>query len=180
MNRDKRTTLRNALIVVFGMFGFGYALVPLYNIVCELTGLNGRTSGTQEQAQAVDWQPDYERTIDVLFVANLNVGLPWEFRPVVSRMQVHPGEMITTEFVAKNLAERRIVGQASPSVSPQVAAKHFRKTECFCFTEQSFEPGEERQMPVTFIVDPALPNKVDTVTLAYTFFAQRETASNSR
>lgn len=166
---NRRVVLRT-LTVVIAMFGFGYALVPLYDLVCDLTGLNGRTSGTQEQSTNVVIAPDLDRSVQVLFVANTEVNLPWVFKPVKSSIRVHPGQLYTAEFYAENRSSLNLVGQATPSVAPQVASKHFRKTECFCFTEQPFAAGEGRNMPVTFIVDPALPHHVDTVTLSYTFF----------
>ena len=150
------------------MFGFGFLLVPIYEVFCDITGLGGRTSG--EAAQVVAVAPDTSRSVRVEFVASVNANGPWEFRPAVASMTVHPGEMYTTTYWARNLRDLDVVGHAVPSVAPGSAARYFSKTECFCFTEQQFGPNEGRDMPVIFIIDPDLPAHVDTVTLSYTFF----------
>jgi len=150
------------------MFGFGFAMVPIYDVFCDWTGLNGRTA--EGPAAVVDDQADTERLVTVEFVANLNENLPWEFRPEVARMQVHPGQAYTTRFFAKNRTHAPMVGHAVPSVAPGLASLHFQKTECFCFTEQRFEGGEGRWMPVRFMVDKELPGKYEIMTLSYTFF----------
>jgi len=150
------------------MFGFGFLLVPIYDVFCDITGLGGRTSG--QAAVGVAAAPDTERTVRVEFVASVNADGPWEFRPEVGSMTVHPGEMITTTFWARNMRDFDVIGHAVPSVAPGAAARYFSKTECFCFTEQKFGPGEGRDMPVIFIIDPDLPAHVDTLTLSYTFF----------
>lgn len=150
------------------MFGFGFLLVPIYEVFCDITGLGGRTSG--EAAQTVVVAPDTSRSVRVEFVASVNANGPWEFRPAVASMTVHPGEMYTTTFWARNMRELDVIGHAVPSVAPGSAARYFTKTECFCFTEQQFGPNEGRDMPVIFIIDPDLPAHVDTVTLSYTFF----------
>lgn len=163
-----RRLVRKLLLAVVAMFGFGFALIPLYDVFCEVTGLNGKT-GTR--AVAVEkGAVDTERTVTVEFVANVNVSAPWEFAPTVTRMQVHPGEFYQTSYRARNLAAEPLVGQAVPSVSPGQAARHFQKIECFCFTRQEFAAKEGRDMPVVFMVDPALPSDISTVTLSYTFF----------
>ncbi len=161
------------------MFGFGYLLVPLYNILCEITGLNGKTSS---EASVVTEAPDLNRLVDIEFMASVNSYGAWEFEPVVTRMSVHPGKLYTIEYKARNELEQAVVGQAVPSVAPGVAAKYFQKTECFCFTEQAFEATEARLMPVTFIVDPELPADVDLITLSYTFFTKQpqEIAANTQ
>ena len=110
----------------------------------------------------------------VEFIANVNQSMPWDFTPVVSRMEVHPGKMYRTSFHAKNHTDRTMVGQAIPSVTPGLAAQHFKKTECFCFTEQQFSAGEERDMPLLFMVDPELPEEIGVVTLSYTFFDKQK------
>jgi len=164
----KRRTIRQTLFIVVGMFGFVFALVPLYNVFCDLTGLNGKP--VNERAVVVDIEPDLSRTVTVEFMASVNESMPWEFRPDVIRMQVHPGKTYRTSFYARNETGRAMTGQAIPSVSPGLAALHFKKTECFCFTEQRFEPGESREMPLIFMVDKDLPEDIRVVTLAYTFF----------
>lgn len=160
------------LVVVVGlMFLFGFALVPIYNFVCEITGYNGRTTETTTQS-TLEVAPivDVERTLKVEFLANLDVSLPWEFYPVEASINMHPGEMKTVMFMARNKSSRERVGRATPFVAPREANKYLRKAECFCFTEQRFAAGEEKEMPVTFIIDPDLPKDIDTVTLSYTFF----------
>jgi cytochrome c oxidase assembly protein subunit 11 len=166
--------VKRLLLAVTAMFGFGFAMVPLYNVFCDLTGLNGKVGG---RVEAVGVEADLNRTVMVEFVANLNQTMPWEFRPEVSRMEVHPGKVYRTSFYAQNRTDRIMVGQAIPSVTPGTAAQHFKKTECFCFTEQQFAAGEGRDMPVMFMVDPELPDDVQVVTLSYTFF-DKEKALN--
>lgn len=163
----RRTVLRLVLVVV-GMFGFGFALVPLYDVFCEVTGLNGKT-GVVTAAEVGD-EVDTSREVTVELVATVNSGLPWEFRPVTKRMKVHPGKVYEVQYFARNLADREVTGQAVPSVTPGLASKYFNKTECFCFTQQRFEAGEGREMPVRFVVDRDLPEDIETVTLGYTFF----------
>ena len=166
--RGKRRTAARMVLIVIGMFGFGYAMVPLYNVLCELTGLNGKTGRVAEAALA--YQADETRTVRVEFITTLNETMPLEFWPTVRYMEVHPGKVYQASFMARNRAGRALVGQAVPSVAPGNAASHFKKTECFCFTRQRFESGEEREMPLRFVIDPALPRSVHTVTLSYTFF----------
>ena len=149
------------------MFAFGFALIPLYDVFCEVTGLGGRTAST---AQQVTENVDLSRTVRVEFIGALAADAPWQFRPTVGHMQVHPGKVYQTEYFAKNLTGQEITGQATPSVAPGTAAKHFRKVHCFCFTQQDFAPHEGREMPVLFMVDPDLPAHIDTLTLGYTFF----------
>lgn len=165
-NRKLATQL---LVIAVAMFGFGWLLVPLYDVFCEITGFGGRTGGP---VQAAAVEPDYGRTVTVQFIANAG-GESWEFRPAVSSMQVHPGRMYTTSYVARNLRNAEISAHAVPSVSPGMAARYFQKAECFCFERQDFTAGEKKDMPVVFFVDPELPREVGTVTLAYTFFDSR-------
>ena len=168
--RQQTTVLvRKLAVVVVAMFGFGYLMVPIYNVLCDITGLNGKTGVVNASEVSVD-AVDRSRTITVEFVANLNVGAQWDFKPAVARMSVHPGELNTTNFVAKNLLAEQVVGQAVPSVAPREASLYFNKTECFCFSQQQFAAREARQMPLTFVIDPKIPDTVDTVTLSYTFF----------
>ncbi|MGH8625031.1 MAG: cytochrome c oxidase assembly protein [Gammaproteobacteria bacterium] len=164
---NKRLVGRLALLAC-AMFGFGYALVPLYEVFCELTGLNGKIDGVAQTqgSQAID----PERTIAVEFVASVDTGLPWTFKPQVDRMHLHPGEIKQVSFLAKNLSGSLIRGRAVPSVSPSIGAKHLKKIECFCFTEQRLSAGASKEMPVRFLVDPSLPKQIKTLTLAYTFF----------
>lgn len=160
-------TLRLALVTA-GMFGFGFALVPLYDMLCDAIGLNGRVS-----LQAVESLPttvDLERTVTVEFVTTVNGSRPWQFRAERASVDVHPGQLYTVNFYARNTEGRDLVAQAVPQVAPWDAARHLRKTECFCFNNQPFAAGEEKQMPVVFMLDPELPRHVDRVTLSYTFF----------
>ncbi len=175
IEKANRRLLGRLVLVVIGMFGFGYAMVPLYNVLCDVTGLNGKT-GTLSAEQAEQMVEDKNRTITVEFVANLNQNMELEFKPNVHKMQVHPGKLYSTSFFAKNLTAQRMVGQAIPSVAPNEAAPHFSKTECFCFTNQSFKGGEGRNMPLRFIVNPRLPKDIKTISLAYTFFDITQTA----
>ncbi|MGV6858009.1 MAG: cytochrome c oxidase assembly protein [bacterium] len=176
-SKGKRT-LPQLILIVVGMFGFGYALVPLYSVFCDITGLNGSTSGVKK-ASKVSYGVDLSRTVKVQFLGNLNEQLNWEFAPEKFEVKVHPGEVTTARFRAKNLRSETVVGQAIPSVMPAVASLYFTKTECFCFSNQTFKAGEERVMPVTFVVNPDLPDDVTTLTLAYTFFDITATATNS-
>lgn len=175
-NANARVIAR-LMFVVVGMFAFGFALVPLYDVFCEVTGLNGKTG---DRAVAYDeLQVDTSREVEVEFVASLNESMPWEFRPVQHAVTVHPGEATRIEYVAVNRTNRPITGQAVPSVAPGRAAEYFQKTECFCFTEQRLEPGEEKRMPVIFVVDPELPDDVSQLALSYTFFIKPTGAADN-
>lgn len=167
--QDNSRVIKRLLFVVVGMFGFGFALVPIYDVFCDVTGLNGKTSD-QAATLSAERKVDSSREIHVQFLANLNANMPWEFEPVTRAVTVHPGESMKIEYVARNKADHAITGNAVPSVAPGLAATYFQKTECFCFTEQKLEAGEEKQMPVIFVVDPELPDDIDTLTLSYTFF----------
>ena len=151
------------------MFGFGYLMVPIYDILCEVTGLNGKTGRIDVQA-AQHLQIDDSRQIKVQFTGGVNASADWEFSPAISSMMVVPGKTYTMTYHAKNLQDVPVTGQAVPSVSPRIASKHFNKAECFCFTNQIFAANEAKDMPVTFVVETGLPPQVDTLTLAYTFF----------
>lgn len=168
VSQANRRVVKGLLIGVLGMFGFGFALVPLYNVFCDITGLNGKTRN--EAVAAVDNEADKSRTVTVEFVASVNQSAPWQFTPKVAKMKVHPGEFYQTSFSAENLTDQALVGQAVPSVSPGLAAQHFQKIECFCFSRQDFKPHENKDMPVVFRLDPDLASDVSTVTLSYTFF----------
>jgi cytochrome c oxidase assembly protein subunit 11 len=151
------------------MFGFGFALVPLYDVFCKVTGLNGKT-GRIAAEEALSKVVDKERVVIVEFVATVNSDLPWEFHPMVRRVNVHPGEVTEVKYYARNQTDEVVVGQAIPSLAPGEAAKYFNKTECFCFTQQTLGPGEGREMPIRFVVDPGLPKEVGSVALSYTFY----------
>ncbi|MCH4295181.1 cytochrome c oxidase assembly protein [Shewanella sp. 3B26] len=150
------------------MFGFGFALVPLYDVLCEKLGINGKTSS--EAASYSEIRVDETRTVEVEFMAQVQPGMPWEFGPAVKRMQVHPGELVRTEFHATNNSGNRIVGQAIPSVSPGQGAAYFNKTECFCFNQQVLAGQDSTSLPLIFFVDPDLPESIGTLTLSYTLY----------
>ena len=158
-----------------GMFGFGFLLVPLYDVFCEITGFGGRTN--TEAAVAVE-APDLSRQIRVEFVTTLNSYAQFEFAADADSMMVTPGKMYYATFTAKNLTSVHKVAQAVPSVAPTTAAEYFTKIECFCFTSQEFQANEERAMPLQFIVNPDLPGFVDTISLQYTFFDTARVAAN--
>lgn len=164
-----RSVVRIGAIVV-AMFGFGYLLVPLYNVFCDITGVNGRSGALEEATTTAQFKPDPTRTVTVQFVANNNVAMPWKFQPGLATMKVHPGQLYATYFVAANPTDHKMVSQAVPSIAPAKAARYFNKTECFCFSQQPLAAHEEKQMPLRFIVDPRLPKDVKTLTLAYTLF----------
>ena len=151
-----------------GAFAFGFALVPLYDVLCDVTGF-GNQKRLAERAVATE-RPDKTRTITVDFVADLPTVGNWEFRPVLRSMQIHPGQLYSADFIARNLTGRATIAQAVPNVAPSKAAAYFHKTECFCFTPQKFAKDEGRTLPVRFIVDRALPAHIDRITLAYVFF----------
>ncbi len=164
-----KTIIKTALFSVL-MFGFAFALIPLYNTFCEITGLNGKTSGQVEAELVGNQTIDENRKVTVQFDSSVNSKLNWEFRPTEFEMEVIPGKFYHTEFYAKNLSNKDITGQATYSVTPAKASLYFNKTECFCFTKQTLKAQEEVKMPVTFIVDTKLADDVKIMTLSYTFF----------
>ena len=164
---NKRLTLK-LLGFALGSFAFGFALVPLYDVLCDITGF-GDQKALAEQRLTIE-APDDTRTITVDFLAELPSVGSWEFRPTVASMQVHPGRLYKTEFFAHNLTGHDTVAQAVPNIAPGKAAGFFRKTECFCFTPQKFAVNEARPMAVRFVVDPAIPKSLDRIVLSYTFY----------
>ena len=172
---DNRSLTGKLLLLAVAMFGFGYMLVPLYNVFCEITGFGGRTN---TEAVSRQENPDYTRSIRVEFVTTVNEYAPWEFAAEHDSMEVTPGKMYYANFTAKNLAGEKKIAQAVPSVAPISASGHFKKIECFCFTNQEFQANEERAMPLQFIVDPDLPDYVDTITLQYTFYDTVRVSAN--
>jgi cytochrome c oxidase assembly protein subunit 11 len=165
--RHKELSLKLAALTV-AMFAFGFALVPIYNVFCDLTGLGGRTASAVE---TVVEQAGVDRKVRLEFIASVDRTAPFEFRPTVGSMEIQTGQLYEATYWAKNLTHSPIVGQAVPSVSPGLAASHLKKVECFCFTEQKFAADEGREMGVTFMIDPALPEHIDTLTLSYALFA---------
>lgn len=160
--------VRKLLFIAIAMFGFGYALVPLYDVLCDITGINGKAA-IQSPAEK-NYAIDYSREITVEFVTQLNESTPMVFRAETKKITLHPGEYKTVNFYAENTTNKAMIAQAIPSISPGLAAEYFEKTECFCFTEQKFKAKEGRTMPVRFVVNPKLPKQYKTITLAYTFF----------
>jgi cytochrome c oxidase assembly protein subunit 11 len=168
--RTHRVVLRRAAIACLAAFAFAFALVPMYRIACEKVfgiKLESGPSGTQ---QVAGYAVDLSRQVVVEFDTTVNSKLPWSFRAAQQRISVHPGELTEAIFYARNDDPLAIIGNAVPSIAPSSASIYFNKTECFCFTEQLLGPGEERAMPVRFVVDPALPAGVQTLTLSYTFY----------
>jgi cytochrome c oxidase assembly protein subunit 11 len=166
------TMARKLLVVAVGMLAFGYALGPLYNAICEVTGINVLALGDRNIPGATsdvgNTQVDTSRTITVEF--DVNSRGPWHFKPAVRSLQVHPGELTTVMYEFQNVQNRTMAAQAIPSYAPQQAAAHFNKLECFCFTQYTLQAGEKKEWPVAFVIDPRLSKDVTTITLSYTFF----------
>ena len=167
------------VVVAAGMFAFGYSLVPIYRAICDVTGINilsrserevpgNGLAGNAARSLAKNSQVDLSRTITVEFDANARG--PWRFKPAQGSIQVHPGELATVMYEFENAQDRRMAAQAIPSYAPRQAAPHFNKLECFCFNQYTLDPGEKRDWPVTFVIDPRLSRDVTTITLSYTFF----------
>ena len=165
---NRRIIVRLLALTVF-MFGFGYALVPLYDTFCIAFGLNGKTGVTDNRTAAAKGI-DETRWVTVQFTSHTANGLPWEFKPAQKSIKVRPGQVLDAVYFAKNKATRPIVGRATYSVAPSQAAVHFKKTECFCFTNQKLLANEAKDMPVRFVIDVNLPREIQTVTLSYSFF----------
>ena len=165
-NQRKHVVLLSLLAL--GMFGFAYALVPLYQVFCELTGLNGKPAGRATDPFTISQVSDREVTIQ--FLGHVGNGMPWEFRPAQHQLRVRLGEINTTTYYARNRANQAVTGQAVPSVSPGYAAEYLHKVECFCFTQQRLEDGEDMWMPVRFYVDDDLPEHIRTISLSYTLY----------
>ena len=160
-------------VIVLGMFAFGYALVPIYRAICEMTGINVLSLSVKQipgasSSQAANTQVDKTRSITVEFDANSRG--PWHFKPAMRSVQVHPGELTTVMYEFQNVQNRAMSAQAIPSYAPRQSASHFNKLECFCFNQYTLEPGEKREWPVAFVIDTKLPKDVTTITLSYTFF----------
>lgn len=169
--RDDRQMVVKLLVVTGVMFAFGYALVPMYRHICEALGINVLSlaePGGGRRERPANTQVDTSRQVTVEFDANARG--PWDFKPAVASLQVHPGELATVMYEFRNRQPRAMAAQAVPSYAPHQAASHFNKLECFCFNEYLLQPGEARQWPVVFYIDPKLPKDVTTITLSYTFF----------
>jgi len=178
LRRANRNMTWKLLAIAAGSFGFGFALVPLYNVLCSVTGYGDQTKLLQK-VTAIE-QPQVNRTVTVEFLADVASAGNWEFRPVVRTIEVHPGELYTAQFYAHNLTGRDTVAQAVPNIAPSEVAAYFHKTECFCFSPQRFKLNEGRNMPVRFIIDPALPSHIDLITLAYTFYDESSRVTSRR
>jgi len=162
----KKLIIRLSLIVVC-MFGFGYALVPMYNVLCKSLGINGKTSGQT----AMSTEPvDMSRTITIQFLSTMNKNIPWDFKPHLRTIRIHPGENKRIVYRAHNLTDKTMTVQAIPSVTPGLAAAYLKKTECFCFTQQTMKGHEEMDWPLIFHIDKNIPKKYRTITLSYTLF----------
>ncbi len=173
LKRENFRMMGKLSVIVLGMFGFGYALVPLYLAICEMTGINVLALGDKlipgaSSVQAANTQVDRSRVITVEFDAN--VRGPWQFKPAQRSVQVHPGELTTVMYEFQNVQDRTMAAQAIPSYAPRQSASHFNKLECFCFNQYTLAPGEKKQWPVAFVIDSKLPKDVTTITLSYTFF----------
>jgi cytochrome c oxidase assembly protein subunit 11 len=171
-NRNLGTRLA---IAAAAMFAFGFALVPLYDIFCEITGI--RIPIEAADIADITEQPEASRSVTLLLIANTNNNAPWEFHPVNDSVVVQTGLLQDTEFYARNLSNMALDGIATPDVRPAEAGKYLQKVECFCFSEQHFEAGEERWLPVRFFIKPELPAHIDTITLSYTLFAKQKVTS---
>jgi cytochrome c oxidase assembly protein subunit 11 len=168
LQQANRSLTLKLLGIALGSFGFGFALVPLYNVICGVTGV-GDQSALLRKVKAIE-NPDPSRTITIEFLGNVASNGEWDFEPVKRTIEIHPGKLYSAEFFAHNLTGRDTIAQAVPNIAPSKVAAFFHKTECFCFSPQHFNVNEQRDMPVRFIVDPAIPKYVDRITLSYTFY----------
>lgn len=167
-NPQNRKTVIILVAVIIGMFGFGFALVPLYRVFCQVTGLNGRIYPAAEVQAATTI--DKSRLITVQFMATNNDQLAWDFYPMTKTVKIHPGQLVRVSFYAKNNSDKAMTVQAIPSVTPGLAAKHLQKTECFCFTQQTLGSGQSLEMPIVFHLDSDLAADINMITLSYTLF----------
>ncbi len=168
LDLKNKKLVRKLLWLVVGSLLFAFALVPLYDVLCSLTGLNGKTQNSA--ALAAKAKVDNTRWVTVQFTSSVMPGLGWNFYPKQASIRMHPGQIETVLFVAKNITNEVVVGQAVPSITPGIAAANLKKIECFCFVRQSLKPGEEKEMPLRFFVSPELPRDVSDMTLSYSFF----------
>jgi cytochrome c oxidase assembly protein subunit 11 len=166
LEKQNRKLFARLAVIALGMFGFGYALVPFYYQICAAWQVN---YVDKPDAQAANTQIDASRSVTIELDSNIH-HMAWRFRPLVSHVTVHPGELTTVEYEVVNASAVPVTGQAVASYGPQLAGEYFKKLECFCFTQQTLAPGEVRRMPVVFVVDPRLPKDVNTIALSYTFF----------
>ncbi|HEX4649405.1 MAG TPA: cytochrome c oxidase assembly protein [Steroidobacteraceae bacterium] len=176
--RANRRLTWQLLAIAAGSFGFGFALVPLYSVLCSVTGYGDQAKLLEraQVARALE-KPDLNRTVTVQFLADVASAGTFDFRPVAREIEVHPGQLYTAEFYAHNLTGRDTVAQAVPNIAPSEVAAYFHKTQCFCFSPQHFRLDEARALPVRFFIDPSIPRYIDTVTLAYTFYDESSRVS---
>ena len=188
--------IRRLLLLVGAAFVFAFALVPLYNVLCEATGFNGKTAGPgivrdgfgvgglrTTNSPAPPSRVDVSRSVRVEFTGTVMPGLPWDMRPLTFSLDAHPGELQQVSYLVRNTSDRTITGQAVPSISPGQAARYFDKIECFCFTQQTLGPGEAVEMPLAFIIKPEMDRDITHITLSYAFFSvdgQRQTLTTPR
>lgn len=170
LQQANKRLVQKLVLVVIAAGAFGFALVPFYDVLCKVTGLNGKTGGAVSVQAAQTEKIDFSRWVTVEFAGNTMPGLSWEFNPRQHKLQMHPGEIVTTTFYARNPTNQAINGQAIPSVSPGWAAQYFKKLDCFCYKRQQLKPGEAREMPLTFFISPELPRDVRAIALSYSFF----------
>ncbi|MEQ1766187.1 MAG: cytochrome c oxidase assembly protein [Methylotenera sp.] len=168
LDLKNKLLVRKILWMLLGSLLFAFALVPMYDVLCSLTGLNGKTNSTTAVLSKA--KVDNSRWLNVQFTTNVMPGLGWNFYPKQANIKLHPGQIETVIFVAKNTTNEVVVGRAVPSVTPGIAATNLKKIECFCFVNQSLKPGEEKEMPLRFFVSPELPKDVSDMTLSYAFF----------
>lgn len=168
LDAKNKKLVRKLLWLVVGSLLFAYALVPLYDVLCSLTGLNGKTQDTATEITKA--KVDNTRWVNVQFTSSVMPGLGWNFYPKQPSIKLHPGQIETVIFIAKNTTNQVVAGQAVPSVTPGIASANLKKIECFCFVRQSLNPGEEKEMPLRFFVSPELPADVSEMTLSYSFF----------
>ncbi len=174
-NTPHKKLIRILGLFVVGMFGFGYALVPLYNVLCKSLGINGKTSN---QVALNSESIDTSRSITIQFISTRNAEIPWEFKPGIQSIKIHPGENKRITFHAHNLTDKTMTVQAIPSVTPGLSAKYLKKTECFCFTQQTMKGHEEMDWPLIFHIDKDIPKRYRTITLSYTLFDITNSAKN--
>ncbi|MCK6264010.1 cytochrome c oxidase assembly protein [Vibrio sp. ZSDE26] len=168
-NRPHKKLTLKLLAATVAMFGFGFALVPIYDIMCDALGINGKTN-TVSAVQPQGMVPDTSRTVRVEFMAHINKGMPWKFTPEKRVMDVHPGQVIQTTYIASNESDTALIGQAVPSVSPGLGASYFNKIECFCFNQQPLDGNAQAEMPLIFYIEPDIPESIHTLTLSYSLY----------
>jgi len=173
--KNSRLVYKLVLIVLL-MFGFGYALVPLYDVLCDITGQNRTLQGATENESK--FAVDENREVRIEFITSVNEKTPLTFRAEMPSLMVHPGQYYTVNFFARNISKTGLKAQAIPSISPGLTEEFFKKIQCFCFTTQTFAVNEEKTMPVRFVVDPKLPERFKTITLSYTFFDRTNIIEN--